>query len=102
MRVHCIGGSTQIHCTFTVSEVQPKFTCRVPSPTLSASHINNFICVLILLGSLMYSVSWLIFSWVIFSWVIGSVSLCCHIDDSGLLHYDCVDDVCNLFLDVVV
>ena len=45
----------------------------------------------------MYSVSWLIFSW-----VIGTFSLRCHIDDSGLLHFDCVDDVCDHFLDVVV
>ena len=50
----------------------------------------------------MYSDSWLIFCGVIFSWVIGTFSLRCHTDDSGLLHFDCVDDVCDLFLDVVV
>ena len=50
----------------------------------------------------MYSVSWFVFSWVIFSWVIGEFSLRCHLDGSGLLHLDCADDVCDLFLDVAV
>ena len=61
MRVNCIGGPTQTHCTFNVSEVQPKLTCRVSfsssfvhrlilkdsflSPN---SHINKFVCVLTL------------------------------------------------------
>ena len=88
-------------CTFTVSEVQPKFTYRVsfsnsfcasfvPGETVAVpqqSHQQLCQCT-DSAGILMNSVSWLIFSW-----VFGSVSLHDLLDDPGRLHFDSVNGV---------
>ena len=42
-----------------------------------------------------------LFHGLIISWVIGTFSLRFHVDHSRRLHFGCVDDVCDLFLDVV-
>ena len=55
--------SQHVNMSFTVREAKLNSLIGFPSPSLSVSHINNYLCS-DSAGILMCSVSWIIFSWV--------------------------------------